>query len=212
MPRPASAIPRRAKWWSTSPTGRSCGCSSTTSRSTSASATCSAMSECSTFARVSYDALRIGARRPANGRVSPRSARLVRATRGGGRLLRSRAARGAGPPGRAVGARGERAHAGAERRSACGCGACRTAQRRTVRRSRLPGRARPHDEAQRPPHRRSDGQPRRGARWDRGRRARDDRRPGSSDDHGQPRAWSAASAGEVPRLWLVEPQIVSRAA
>ena len=68
--------PEAGQTWSTSPTARSSGCSSTTSRSTSATASCATTSACSTSAPASCDARPTGSRRPAR-RSGSRSERLV---------------------------------------------------------------------------------------------------------------------------------------
>ncbi len=59
-PRPATATPRRARRWSTSPMARSFACSSRTSRSTSATGSCASTSGCSTCARRPAPQRRVG--------------------------------------------------------------------------------------------------------------------------------------------------------
>ena len=118
-PRPATATPSPGRRSSTSPTARSSGCWSTTSRSTSATASCAATSACSTCAPACCDA-RVEWVSPAGRPVRVSSVRLVSFVQRAvaAIALRGRAGRRPDAGRRPVGAGGQRAAAGAERRSA----------------------------------------------------------------------------------------------
>ena len=73
IPRAATDIRRPGRQWSTSPTARSSGCSSTTSHSTSATASCESTSGRLTSARESCAAMPNGSRRRDRGSASRRS-------------------------------------------------------------------------------------------------------------------------------------------
>ena len=129
-PRPATATPRPGRRWSTSPTARSSGCWSTTSRSTCATASCAATSGCSTSAPACCDAAWSGSS-PAGRPVRVTSVRLVSLVQRAVAAdpLRGRAARRACPAGGAVRAGGQRADAGGRARPARGRGLARRCAR-----------------------------------------------------------------------------------
>ena len=142
---PAAAVRRgrvrlpggRARRSSTSPTARSSGCSSRTSRSTSATASCAATSGCSTCAPACSAAPPSGSRRPgALVRVS--STRLVSFTQRAvaAILYEVEPLDGPAPVVRAVGARRQRAGAGDAEGPARGRRACRAAALGVLRRRR----------------------------------------------------------------------------
>ncbi len=212
-PRPATATPRRARRSSTSPTARSSGCWSTTSRSTSATASCRSH-ERTLDLRAGVLRRRVEWASPAGRAVRVSSVRLVSfAQRAVAAILyevepldsaarlvvQSELVANEPMPTRAGDPRAPRRAGGA-------------AALRAVLRPRRQRRARALHQARAgcgwPPAMDHVVEGRPGPR----RAGRERRRPRARDDHRRRRAGRAAARGQVPRLRLVEPALDGGAA